>query len=173
MSYIPDPPVAECETVSAKVQASINSDADLDALDSQGFTCLYQSAAAGKAVDITALAIAGANVNAMTRGGRLTPLHVAIWKCAGLATVRAVIAAEAEIDATEWTGQATLHRAARDSRTDPAVVVALLAAGANANAGDNLWRTPLDYATRADVNDKAVADLLCKAGGTCRSCVAP
>ena len=173
MPFVPGPPVVECETVSAAVQALIDSGADLDAMDSQGFTALHRAASAGKAVDIAALAMAGANVDAATSGGRLTPLHVAVWRGAGLATVRALIAAEADVDATDWTGQTALHRAARDSRTDPAVVAALLAAGADANARDDLWRTPLDYATRVDVNNEAVADLLRKAGGTCRSCVAP
>ena len=173
MPYVPGPPVAECETVSAKVQELIDSAADLDALDSQGFTCLHLSAADGKAVDITALAAAGANVNAATRGGRLTPLHVAIWKRAGLATVRALIAAGADVNATDWIEQTALHRAARDSRADPAVVEALLAAGADVNARDDNWRMPLDYATRVDVNNEPVAELLRAAGGTCRSCDAP
>ena len=173
MPYVPGPPVAECETVSVKVQELIDSGADLDALDSQGFTCLHLSAADGKAVDVTALATAGANVNAATRGGRLTPLHVAIWKRAGLATVRALIAAEADVNATDWIDQTALHRAARDSRADPAVVEALVAAGADVNARDSNWRMPLDYATRVDVNNEPVAELLRAAGGTCRSCDAP
>ena len=173
MPYVPGPPVAECETFSEKVQELIDSGADLDALDSQGFTCLHLSAADGKAVDVTALATAGANVNAATRGGRLTPLHVAIWKRAGLATVRALIAAEADVNATDWIDQTALHRAARDNRADPAVVEALLSAGADVNARDDNWRTPLDYATRVDVNNEPVADLLRDAGGTCRSCDAP
>ena len=171
--YVPGPPVAECETVSAEVQELIDSGADLDAQDSNGFAALHRAAADGKSVDITALAAAGADVNAATRGGRLTPLHVAVWRRAGLATVQALIAAEADVDATDWLGQTALHRAAGDRRTDSALVAALLAAGADANARDNLRRTPLDYATRADVNNEAVADLLREAGGTCRNCVTP
>lgn len=173
MPYVPGPPVAECETVSDKVRELIDSGGDLDALDSQGFTCLHLSAAAGKVVDIRALVAAGANVNAPTRGGRLTPLHVAIWKRAGLATVRALIAAEADVNATDWFGQTALHRAARDSRTEAAVVEALLAAGADPNIHNSTYRTPLDHATRADVKNEAIADLLRDAGGTCRFCDAP
>ena len=171
--YVPGPPVAECETVSAEVQELIDSGADLDAQDSNGFAALHRAAADGKSVDITALAAAGADVNAATRGGRLTPLHVAVWRRAGLATVQALIAAEADVDATDWLGQTALHRGAGDRRTNPAVVAALLAAGADPNARNNLRRTPLDYATRADVNNEAVADLLREAGGTCRNCVTP
>lgn len=173
MPYVPGPPVAECETVSDKVRELIDSGGDLEALDSQGFTCLHLSAAAGKVVDIRALVAAGANVNAPTRGGRLTPLHVAIWKRAGLATVRALIAAEADVNATDWFGQTALHRAARDSRTEAAVVEALLAAGADPNIHNSTYRTPLDHATRADVKNEAIADLLRDAGGTCRFCDAP
>ena len=173
MPYVPGPPVAECETVSDKVRELIDSGGDLDALDSQGFTCLHLSAAAGKVVDIRALVAAGANVNAPTRRGRLTPLHVAIWKRAGLATVRALISAEADVNATDWFGQTALHRAARDSRTEAAVVEALLAAGADPNIHNSTYRTPLDHATRADVKNEEIADLLRDAGGTCRFCDAP
>ena len=171
--YVPGPPAVECETVSAAVQELIDSGAGLDAQDSRGFTALHRAAAAGKAVDIAALAAAGADVNATTRGVRLTALHVAVWWRASLATVQALIDAEAAVDATDALGLTALHRAARDRRTDPAVVAALLAAGANPNAQDNLQRTPLDHATQANVNNAAIADLLRQAGGTCSSCDAP
>lgn len=171
--YVPGPPVVECETVSAAVQGLIDSGADLDALDSQGFAALHRAAAAGKVLDVVALSSAGADLNAATRGGRLTPLHVAVWRRAGLATVRALIAAGADVAAADWRGATALHRAAHDSRTDPEVVEALLAAGADANARDAYSRTPLDYATRADVNNEPVADLLRDVGGVCRFCVAP
>lgn len=173
MPYVPGPPVAECETVSEKAQALIDSGEDLDALDSNGFACIHLAAADGKVADIRALAAAGANVNAATRGGRLTPLHVAVWRRAGLATVQALIAVGTDVDAVDWFGRTALHRAAGDRRADPAVVAALLAAGADANAKDTHLRTPLHYATRADVKNEAVADLLREAGGTCRRCVEP
>ena len=173
MPYAPGPPVAECETVSEKAQALIDSGEDLDALDSNGFACMHLAAADGKVADIRALAAAGANVSAATRGGRLTPLHVAVWRRAGLATVQALIAVGTDVDAVDWFGRTALHRAAGDRRADPAVVAALLAAGADANAKDTHLRTPLHYATRADVKNEAVADLLREAGGTCRRCVAP
>ena len=173
MPYVPGPPAVECETVSAAVQELIDSGADLDAQDGRGFTALHRAAVAGKPVDIAALAAAGADVNATTRGVRLTPLHVAVWWRASLATVQALIDAEAAVDATDSLGLSALHRAARDRRTDPAVVAALLAGGADPNAQDNLGRTPLDDATQANVNNAAIADLLRQAGGTCSSCDAP
>ena len=171
--YVPGSPAVECETVSAAVQELIDSGEDLNARDGRGFTALHRAAVAGKAVDIAALAAAGADVNATTHGVRLTPLHVAVWWRASLATVQALIAAEAAVDATDSLGLTALHRAARDRRTDPAVVTALLAAGADPNAQDSLQRTPLDYATQADVSNAAIAELLRQAGGTCRSCDAP
>ena len=173
LPYVPGPPVVECETVSAAVRELIDSGADLDAQDGRGFTALHRAAVASKPVDIAALAAAGADVNATTRGVRLTPLHVAVWWRASLATVQALLAAEAAVDGADSLGLTALHRAARDRRTDPAVVAALLAAGADPNAQDNLGRTPLDDATEANVNNAAIADLLRQAGGTCRSCDAP
>ena len=173
MPYVPGPSAVECETVSAAVQELIDSGEDLNARDGRGFTALHRAAAAGKAVDIAALAAAGADVNATTHGVRLTPLHVAVWWRASLATVQALIAAEAAVDATDSLGLTALHRAARDRRTDPAVVTALLAAAADPNAQDSLQRTPLDYATQADVSNAAIAELLRQAGGTCQSCDAP
>ena len=171
--YVPGPPAVECETVSAAVQELIDSGGDLDAQDGRGFTALHRAAVAGKALDIVALAAAGADVNATTHGVRLTPLHVAVWWRANLATVQALIAAEATVDATDSLGLTALHRAAYYRRSDPAVVAALLAAGADPNAQDSLQLTPLDYATQAHGNNEPVADLLRNAGGTCSFCDAP
>ena len=180
--YVPGAPAVECETVStevqdetvsAEVQELIDSGADLDAQDSRSFTALHRAARDSQAVDIAALAAAGADVNATTGGVRLTPLQVAVWWRASLATVQALLDAEATVDATDLLGLTALHRAAHDRRTDPAVVAALLAAGANPNVQDNLGRTPLDHATEANLNNEAVADLLRNAGGTCSFCDAP
>ena len=173
LPYVPGPSTVECETVSAEVRELIDSGADLDAQDSRSFTALHRAARDSQAVDIAALAAAGADVNATTGGVRLTPLQVAVWWRASLATVQALLAAEAAVDATDLLGLTALHRAADDRRTDPAVVAALLAAGANPNTQDNLGRTPLDHATAANVNNATIADLLRQAGGTCRSCDAP
>ena len=182
MPYVPGAAAVECETVatevqdetvSAEVQELIDSGADLDAQDSRSFTALHRAARDSQAVDIAALAAAGADVNATTGGVRLTPLQVAVWWRASLATVQALLDAEAAVDATDLLGLTALHRAAHDRRTDPAVVAALLAAGANPNVQDNLGRTPLDHATEANLNNAAIADLLRQAGGTCRSCDTP
>ena len=180
--YVPGAPAVECETVSvevqdetvsAEVQELIDSGADLDAQDSRSFTALHRAARDSQAVDIAALAAAGADVNATTGGVRLTPLQVAVWWRASLATVQALLDAEAAVDAADLLGLTALHRSAQDRRTDPTVVAALLAAGANPNAQDNLGRTPLDHATEANLNNAAIADLLRQAGGTCRSCEEP
>ena len=81
--FKPGPQVAECEPVSAEVEALIDAGADLDARDASGLTTLHRAVSAGKPGDIRALLDAGADVNARSRGGRLTALHFAVWRRAG------------------------------------------------------------------------------------------
>ena len=164
LPFTPGPPVAEC--TSAEVRALIADDADLEALDAQGFTALHRAASEDRPADIRALVDAGADIDATSRGGRLTVLQVAVRRRAGLDVVNALLAAGAEVDATDVRGWTALHWAARDNRTDPAVVEALLGAEAEVNVEDNIGQTALQYATRADIRNEAVAALLRAAGGT-------
>ena len=163
--FMPGPQVAECDPVSAEIQELIDSGADLGAQDERGATALQRAAAAGRAVDIRALVAAGAEVNAASRGGRLTALHFAVWRRADVGTVMALLEAGADVNVRDVRGWTALHWAARDRRIDPALVEALLAAGAEVGARDNIDRTALDYATRADIRNEAVAALLRAAGG--------
>ena len=162
--FTPGPPVAECDSVSAEIQALIDSGADLGAQDERGETALHRAAAAGRIADLRALVAAGAEVDAASRGGGLRALHFAIWRRAGLATVTALLEAGADVNARDARGGTALHWAARIRQVDPAVVEALLAAGAEVHARDNLSRTALDYATRANSGNEAVAALLRAAG---------
>ena len=151
---------------SEDIRELIDSGADLAAQDERGFTVLHWAGIEGRPCDIRALVEAGANVDAASRGGRLTALHFAVWRRAGLETVNALIAAGADVNARDQRGWTALHWAARDRRGDPAEVEALIAAGADVNVQDNaLKQTALGYALRADIRNEAVAALLRAAGG--------
>ena len=151
---------------SEDIRELIDSGADLAAQDERGFTALHWAGIEGRPCDIRALVEAGANVDAPSRGGRLTALHFAVWRRAGLETVNALIAAGADVNARDQRGWTALHWTARDRRGDPAEVEALIAAGADVNVRDNaLKQTALGYALRADIRNEAVAALLRAAGG--------
>ena len=152
--------------VSEDVRELIDSGADLAAQDERGLAALHWAGIEGRPGDIRALVEAGAHVDAASRGGRLTALHFAVWRRAGLETVNALIAAGADVNARDVRGWTALHWAARDRRGDPAEVEALIAAGADVNVRDNsLGQTALGYALRADIANEAVAALLRAAGG--------
>ena len=151
--------------VSEDVRELIDSGADLAVQDEQGLAALHWAAIEGRPADIRALVEAGAHVDGTSRGGRLTALHFAIWRRAGLATVEALIEAGADVNARDVRGGTPLHWAARIRQIDPAVVEALIEAGVDVNARDNIGLTALGYATRANVRNEAVAALLRAAGG--------
>ena len=151
--------------VSEDVRELIDSGADLAAQDEQGLAALHWAGIEGRPADIRALVEAGAHVDGASRGGRLTALHFAIWRRAGLATVEALIEAGADMNARDVRGGTALHWAARIRQIDPAVVEALIAAGVDVNARDNIGLTALSYAERANVMNEAVAALLRAAGG--------
>ena len=114
---------------------------------------------------ITALALAGADVNARGAWDR-TPLHQAA-EHGTPGVVRALLAAGAEVDArprgldrNSGVGNTPLHHAARNP--DPEVAAALLEAGADVNARGERGVTPLHHA--ASNRNPAVAELLLEAG---------
>ncbi|WP_285033346.1 ankyrin repeat domain-containing protein [Mycolicibacterium sp. lyk4-40-TYG-92] len=87
------------------------------------------------------------NTHQRDRAGR-TPLHYAAGD-GKLDAVTALIAAGAEIDAREDTGQNTplMFAAQRDDNID--VITALVEAGADVNLTNNKGETPLFIATRS------------------------
>ena len=114
---------------------------------------------------------AGADVNARTDStfdnffysgvfGHFTPLHFATnYSGAGIVTL--LLAAGAEVDARDLSGETPLHWAAGRS-LDPAVITELVEAGADLNARDGEGNTPL-HASRRNTNP-AVALLLLELG---------
>ena len=114
---------------------------------------------------------AGADVNARTDStfdelffdgvyGHNTPLHFAtIYSWDGMVT--GLLAAGAEVDARNLSGETPLHWAAGRNR-NPAVITELVEAGADPNARDGDGNTPL-HASRRNTNP-AVALLLLELG---------
>ena len=123
------------------------------------------------AESVAACLEAGADVNARTDStfdnffysgvfGHYTPLHFAtIYSWDGMVTV--LLAAGAEVDARDLSGETPLHWAAGRNR-NPAVIAELVEAGADLNARDGDGNTPL-HASRRNTNP-AVALLLLELG---------
>ena len=120
---------------------------------SQGSTLLH-GATSGGSKEIVELVIArGADVNAITPGGRVTPLHIASLM-GKKDIVELLIAKGANVNAAEMNGLTSLHLAADSGRKE--IVELLIAAGADLNASDNKGKTPLDMAS----SHKEIVELL-------------
>ena len=129
------------------VQDLIVRGADPDAAHGDGMTALHWAAQQGD-VDIVALLLgAEADVEARTRLGNHTPLHVGS-RSAQPRVVRALLAAGADARAVTTTGATALHFAAGSGNAE--AVAALLDHGADANAREPVWgQTPLMFAAAA------------------------
>ena len=143
---------------------------DFDAVDDNGVALLHLAVDHDVVAVLTALLKAGANPNqrAYCRNEAnpvtATPLACAATRGSsdGLASVNALIAAHADIEAGEVDGVTPLMLAAGNG--DAAVTAALLKAGANSKARDAKGRSAIDYAKTADYNDpKATIALLSRA----------
>lgn len=92
---------------------------------------------------VTALANAGADVNARTRGNQ-TPLHEAARSAEDPAVIAALLNAGAEVNAADGQYETPLHHAVEAKK--PAHVALLVAAGADVHAQNALGNTPLHVA---------------------------
>jgi ankyrin repeat protein len=136
-----------------------------------GWTPLHLAAAAGAQDVVARLLEKKLDPNAKTPAGQ-TVLHAALGLGASpaygaavvyqpdLATVKALLAAGADVRAADADGTTTLHAAA--SFDERAVVEALLAAGADVKAADRFGRTPLHRA--AECGAAEVVEALLNAG---------
>lgn len=89
-------------------------------------------------------------------------MHAA--RTGGVANVEALIAAGADLSATNRMGKTALHLAAEAAGGTPETMTTLIEAGADVNAKDNRQLTPLDLARkRTDRRAAAVIELLEKA----------
>ncbi len=132
----------------AAVKKLIAQGADVNIAQGDGMTALHWAAQHGDADMAAALLKAHANVNATTRIGNYTPLHVASRDASGN-VVRELVAAGGDVKATTSTGATALHLAAAGGSA--MAVEALLEKGADPNARENEWgQTPLIFAAEHD-----------------------
>jgi len=127
-----------------RVRTLLRDGADVNAAQGDGMTALHWTALNGDLETTNVLLVAGATVEALTRVGRYTPLHLASSRGHG-SVVSRLLDAGSKANATTETGVQPLHLAAQAG--DAATVTALLGHGANVNARDETHgRTPLVFA---------------------------
>ena len=130
LSAAVDAPVADAamRQDAGAVRTLVTGDADPDAAHGDGMTGLHWAAHNGDVDILRVLLAAGADVEARTRLGDHTPLHVAS-RSAQAAAVRELLEAGAEANAIATTGATPLHFAAASGSAG--AVAALLDHGAD------------------------------------------
>ena len=159
LSAAVDAPVADAamRQDAGAVRTLVAGDADPDAAHGDGMTGLHWAAHNGDVDILRVLLAAGADVEARTRLGDHTPLHVAS-RSAQAAAVRELLEAGAEANAIATTGATPLHFAAASGSAG--AVAALLDHGADADAREPVWgQTPLMFAA-AEARAGAIKVLL-------------
>ena len=142
-----------------RVRTLLRDGADVNAAQGDGMTALHWTALNGDLETTNVLLVAGATVEALTRVGRYTPLHLASSR-GHASVVSRLLDAGSKPNATTETGVQPLHLAAQAG--DAATVTALLGHGANVHARDETHgRTPLVFAASQHRLD-AVKILLAK-----------
>ena len=131
------------------VRTLLQQGADANAAHGDGMSALHWGAERGDAEIVEALVNAGAAVNAVTRIGHYTPLHVASTGGHAAVIERLVEAGSDVSAAASTTGVTPLHLAA--AAGSAAAVAALLDRGADADARERAWgQTPLIFAAARD-----------------------
>jgi uncharacterized protein len=131
---------------------------DVNAAQGDGMTALHWAARRNNTEAATMLLEAGADVKAVTRIGRYTPLHLAAQEGAE-GVMRLLLGRGAEPGAVTTTGAVPLHFAAASGNV--ATISLLIDAGADPNAREPQWgQTPLMFAAgngRAEAVRRLVA----------------
>ena len=145
-----DSPVADAASRgdAAAVRALLERGADVQTARPDGMTALHWAAMRSDLELAGMLLYAGANLEATTRIGRHTPLHVA-GRSGRAPVVRALLEAGADPHARTASGATALHLAAQAGNAE--AVAALLDHGADVNARERTWgQTPLMFAAAAN-----------------------
>jgi ankyrin repeat protein len=142
------------------VRTLLRQGADVNAAQGDGMTALHWAALNADVAMMRVLLYAGANVEATTRLGGYTPLHLASKEGHG-AAVRVLLENGTKPNSATSTGVTAIHFAAQAGQ--PEAIRALLDRGADVNARDGYSaRTPLMFAVASNRLD-AIKTLL-KAG---------
>ena len=146
----PDAPVADAamHRDGESVRALLGQGADVQTAHPDGMTALHWAARHSDADLAQALVFAGANLDAVTRRGHHSPLHVAA-RTGTAAVVTALLEAGSDHRAVSTSGATPLHLAAQAGNAQ--AVAALLNHGADLNALESTWgQTPLMFASAAN-----------------------
>ena len=145
-----DAPVADAasrgdlEAVRGLLQRGV----DVQTAQADGMTALHWAAMRSDAALAETLLYAGANLEAATRIGKHTPLHVAS-RTGRPGVVRVLLEAGADPHAATGSGATALHLAAQAGSAE--AVAALLDHGADVDARERTWgQTPLMFAAGAN-----------------------
>ena len=130
------------------VRALLERGADVQTARPDGMTALHWAAMRSDLEMAEMLLYAGANLEATTRIGQHTPLHVA-GRSGQAEVVQALLEAGADPHAESSSGATPLHLAAQAGNA--AAVAALLDHGADVNARERTWgQTPLMFAAASN-----------------------
>ena len=139
--------------------------AEVDGGDEKfGFTPLHDVSTNMSAAILSIVSIllgTDADVNAVTRPNRITPLHTVAAYNPNVSVTQALLDAGSDVDAQTESGDTPLKQAVAYNE-NPMVVRALLDAGANVNLADNYGTTPLHWAVESGHVD--IVNMLLEAG---------
>ena len=130
------------------VRALLEQGADVQTAHADGMTALHWAAQRSDDAIARVLVYAGANLEAVTRIGHHTPLHVAS-KSGHAGVVNTLLDAGSDPMARTSSGTTPLHLAARAGNAE--AVIALLLHDADVNARESSWgQTPLMFAAASN-----------------------